>query len=400
MNALQRKTIRAYWVISAAREFAMSFIATTYVLFLLARGLNLFETNMVNVVFFATLFLFEIPTGIVADVWGRKISVVIAFGVTAIGTGAYFFANSFLECALAEAISAIGLTFFTGAFDAWLIDELKHHGYKGETRWIFSKSQQIGKITSMVGVFAGALMGSKNLALPWIVSSFAFGVSSLCTSIWMKEKSFIRKPYSFIAGWQEMGRTFKTGFVYARRNKPMRFLMTMGLVQSFSVMAPNMQWTPWFKQLLGNTVNLGFVWWGIALALVLGAELAQAITKDSSRQKLWLILSQITIGAFIALTPLTQNVPLALAAFLLHEFGRGLYKPLKDSYLNANIPSEQRATLLSFDAMAFHIGGAIGLTVSGAIANAFGIPTAWIVSGGALVLATLMIAKNGNHAKS
>jgi len=402
LNKTQKRTVKTYWIVWGIRELGASFFATTYVLFLLARGLNLFEANLVNVVFFATLFLFEIPTGVVADVWGRKISTVIAYGVTALSMGLYFFANSFLTCAIAEAVGAIGFTFLTGAFDAWVVDELKYHNYQGQVRWIFGRAQQIGKLASIAGSFIGAFMGSFNLALPWLGASVVLVVGGIYASVCMNEKSFQRRPYSFTSGWREMGTTFKTGIAYTRASKPMRFLIIMGIVQSFSVMAPNMQWTPWFKQLLGSTINLGFVWWGIALAIVLGAEFARAIAKGDSKQneKLWLILSQIAIGVCIISTPLLQNVPLALVAFLMHESGRGLYKPLKDAYLNANIPSEQRATLLSFDAMAFHIGGVIGLATSGAIANAFGIPMAWVVSGSVLILGTLVIARNNNHTKN
>ncbi len=384
----QKKIVSTYWTVIATRELAMSFFATTYVLFLLARGLNLFEVNLVNTVFFITLFVFEIPTGVVADVWGRKISVIISFIFTTIGMITYFFAQSFLACAVAEAISAIGFTFMTGAFDAWLIDELKHRGYQEQTRWIFGRSQQIGKLLGLGGALLGAFVGSYNLALPWLGGALMLTGGIFSAIFLMKEESFTRRPYSVIAGWQEMGQTFKAGLTYAKSSAPVRFLVAMGIIQSLGFMAPNMQWTPWFKELLGSTTNLGFMWWGIALALVLGAELAHAIT-GKHNDKWLLVLTQIAIGLCVALVPLSRNLTYAVSAFLLHEFGRGLYRPLKDAYLNATIPSKQRATLLSLDAMSFHIGGAVGLVVSGAIANTFGIATAWVLSGGLLIVGTL-----------
>jgi len=192
-----------------------------------------------------------------------------------------------------------------------------------------------------------------------------------------------------------MGLTFKAGLSYVKQSTAIRFLIVMGLVQSFSVMAANMQWTPWFSGLLKGSSQLGFIWWGIAIAIVFGSELANRISKTSLSEKQALIATNIAIGIGIALAALWQNFAVGISIFLFHELFRGMYKPLKDAYLNANIPSEQRATLISFDAMAFHVGGAVGSVVSGWLANSYGIPTAWMVSGLSLVLGTLLIAKNG-----
>ena len=397
LNRPQQRIVLTYFAVSASRELSMSFFATTYVLFLLSRGLNLLEANLVNTVFFITLFVFEIPTGIVADVWGRKVSTIIAFWLMAIGTGTYFFADSFLTCALAEAITAIGMTFITGAFDAWLVDELSFHGFSGQTRWIFSRSQQAGKIASLGGAFVGALMGGMNLALPWVASGITMIATALVASATMSEQSFVPRPYSFAAGWRQIWTTWKTGTAYARESKAVRFLIVMSAIQSVGFMAPNMQWTPWFKGLLGSSTDLGFVWWGIALMLMLGAELAHGL---GTRSEQWTLCAvQIVVGACVALAPYSSIAAYSLFFFLTHELGRGLYKPLQDAYLNANIPSAQRATLLSLNAMSFHIGGAIGLIASGALANTWGIPVAWIASGIALILGTSVIFTNGYRAK-
>ena len=397
LNRKQWGIVWIFWTVGGLREFGMSFFATTYVLFLLSRGLNLFEANLVNTVFFVTLFLFEIPTGVIADVYGRRISVIIAYVIKAIGMGLYFISHSFWACALAEGISAIGMTFATGAFDAWLVDEIKTHGYRENTRWIFSRGQQIGKLAGLVAALVGSWLGSIDLAIPWIAASASLSVGALVAICAMREDSFQKRTYSWNAGWSEMGKTFRAGLTYVRQSSTMRFLIVMGLVQSFSVMAANMQWAPWFSGLLGETKTLGFVWWGITIAIVLGSELATKAVKLVQSEKWALIATNIAIGIGIAFATLFGNFAVGISVFLFHELSRGMYRPLKDAYLNANIPSEQRATLISFDAMAFHIGGALGLVVSGALANSFGIPIAWIVSGTVLIIGTFMVAMNGVH---
>jgi sugar phosphate permease len=67
-----------------------------------------------------------------------------------------------------------------------------------------------------------------------------------------------------------------------------------------------------------------------------------------------------------------------------------------DSYLQKRIPSGERATITSFCAVAPHIGGAIGLVVSGVIAQCFGITVAWVISGMSLIVGAIVISRNGN----
>lgn len=388
--------VNAYLLLTTIRELSMSFFATTYVLFLINQGLNLFEVNMVNVVFFVTMFVFEIPTGVIADVLGRKISVIAGFFIPAIGMIMYFFADSFLICALAEAISAIGFTCITGAFDAWLVDELRHYGYQEKPRWIFARGQQLGRLAGLISAMIGAFLGNHNLALPWLASGFFMTLGTIIAILIMKETTFMPTSFSFKKNWQDMFKTFKIGMSYAKNNSPVRFLISMSIIQSLSFMAPNMQWTVWFNQLLDDTKNLGLIWWGVTLAMMAGSGCARIIS-NKWNEKTMLMLTQIGIGVCVAIASLSTMIGLSLIFFLLHELGRGFYRPIKDDYLNANIPSEQRATLISTEAMAFHFGGAFGLALSGAVANTFGITITWILSGIILIFGTLIVSKNHYH---
>jgi MFS family permease len=85
-----------------------------------------------------------------------------------------------------------------------------------------------------------------------------------------------------------------------------------------------------------------------------------------------------------------------LSLFLLHEMGRGMLGPLKQAYLNNRIPSEQRATILSFDSMIGRSGAFLGLLGSGYLANRFGIPLTWFVSGCVLAIGVFIFFKLKN----
>ena len=95
MTKEMKETVRHYLLLKSVSAFGVSFISAVYVTFLISKGLNLFEVNLVNFVFFTTLFICEIPTGAFADVFGRKLSFVISCMLFALGMFVYGTAKSF-----------------------------------------------------------------------------------------------------------------------------------------------------------------------------------------------------------------------------------------------------------------------------------------------------------------
>lgn len=95
-----------------------------------------------------------------------------------------------------------------------------------------------------------------------------------------------------------------------------------------------------------------------------------------------------TIHCYLALTLITKF------GISFTEIARGVFRPLKDVYLNDNIPSKERATLISFEATSHHIGGAGGLLVSGFLAEKLSIPVTWTFSGALLAGSGIWLWRN------
>lgn len=384
-----KSTIRQYYILLALSQAGIGIIAATYVTFLLSRGLNLFEVNLVNVAFFVTLFLCEIPTGAFADVFGRKMSYVLSCTLFAVSMFVYASSESLSGFILAEVIGAIGATFASGAFDAWLVDTLKHHGYSDSIGPIFSRKTQIKYGVLLVVAIAGAFIADISIVLPWIVGGCLFSLSTLFALFTMKEEYFERKKLSFRTGLTALKDTVRASIEYGIRNSNVRFVMMMTLVLAFAVMAPNMQWQPYFKNWLPDQTSMGFIFAGVSLSIVLGGWIAPKILSRITDERTALVVCLAVIGggmlgsvAFIALPPV-------VFFFLLHEVGRGAFDPIKQAYLHDNIPSKERATVVSFESIAHHLGGIVGLLVSGLLAQHGSIELAWIVSGMSLILVAL-----------
>ena len=105
--------------------FATSFFFATYVPFLVDKGMNLLEVNIINSFYMIVVIIAEIPTGSFADKKGRHRSLSLSCFLLSLSAFVYYLAESFLFFILAEVIAAIGHTFASGAVEAWLVDSLK-----------------------------------------------------------------------------------------------------------------------------------------------------------------------------------------------------------------------------------------------------------------------------------
>ncbi len=386
-----KQTWQWYLGLTALLNFSMSLHFAIYATFLLSRGLSLLEINLVNVFFYVTLFLFEIPTGAFADVFGRKHSVVLAGVFNAAGTLVYFLAKGFWGFGAAESLLAIGSTFLSGAFTAWAIDRLKHFGHEADLKQLFTRQNQIIQITIIAGGLMGSYIAVKNLSLTWLLSSILFVLWTLLAAFGLKEEYFTRKKFSWSEGLSALKATTTNSINFGLKHKTVRFILLVGSLQYLCIVPMNMQWQPWFNQFFTSVSQNGWLWVAMSVVMFFGASFAPKFLKLIKNEALALTWTQIIIGLTMAGTAATGLLPISLAVFMANEWMRGLFRPIKDAYLNDQLPARERSTIISFEAIAHHIGGAAGLALSGLAALRLGIPATWLIFGVPLAVGSLLI---------
>ena len=165
-----RKTILVYLFFVLLSQSAIALHSATYTKFLEYHEMDFLDRNLVNMAFYATLMLCEIPTGVFADMFGRKRSYVLSYFIFATGFMIYTFSSTFWAFVLAEIVLGIGWTFSSGAFDAWLKDKLDFHGCeKSKLRSVFSMKAQITFATSAIFALLGSWLAKVNMSWPWAV---------------------------------------------------------------------------------------------------------------------------------------------------------------------------------------------------------------------------------------
>lgn len=361
---------------------AISFCAATYVPFLAERGMNLFQMNIINAFFMAFIIFSEMPTGSFADSFGRHRSLSIGCLLLGLSFLTYYFSNSFGLFILAEIIGAIGHTFNSGAMEAWLVDSLKARGEIDLKKQVFRQEMMFKSGGTIIGCFLGSLIGSTNLSLPWIAST---SLMIICVFF----SFFIKENYQ-----SEHRKKTKNGLAtqiseawrYGIKSKELLSMMIFGSLLSFSVQALNMQWPLIFKGDYGfSSPQLGLLFAGISVSVAAGSKLSKHFTRFSN-EKSAIIIPQLITAIAIIICSRVSGFTIMISAFLLHEFGRGIFSPLKQDYVNDRLRSESRATLLSLESMFAKCGALAGLLISGLVAQLLSIKSAWLMSGIVMLL--------------
>lgn len=396
-NIEAKKVILLFVLLDAIAMLSVSFFAAIFFLFLEERGLSISEISAVAFVAIIITLIFEIPTGVIADACGRKISYICSCFLMAMGLFTYMISDSLLMFLIGATFVTISKTLSNGAFKAWLVDSLNYHNCLVPLNNIEIKNDQVSYSFAIVGVLIGSFLADKNVDLPWIASILTMLLVGVIAIIFMKEEYSCEQKLSFAKKVGSEEGIIETSIKCARKNKAIEFLLLVGLLQSFAIQAPLIQYQLFFSELLPNKTALGFLWSAAAIFTIVGTTLSsKLLLKLENNHKKTLALSQIGIGLGILLLGILP-FPFSLLAFLFWKLAMGTFGPISSEYLNENIPLESRATLISFEAMAFAVGAGIGLIFSGLISHYFSIPTMWIILGGILIISTILLMKNGNH---
>src|SRR3989344_3391312 len=185
-------SVRAtYLTLMLLSTLAASFIWGVNTLFLLSAGLSNAQAFAANAFFTVGQVIFEVPTGIVADIYGRRTSYLLGALTLALSTFLYFLAwkmhVDFWAWALISAALGLGYTFYSGATEAWLVDALEFTGFKGSLEQVFAKGQITGGISMLAGAVGGGLIAQQiDLGVPYLLRTVVLLITFILAFIFMK----------------------------------------------------------------------------------------------------------------------------------------------------------------------------------------------------------------------
>jgi len=194
-----RRVQRAYLILLLLHTLAASFIWGINTLFLLDAGLNNAQAFAANAFFTAGLVLFEVPTGVIADIRGRRVSYLLGTLTLTLATILYLLmwriSAPFWAWAVASVLLGLGFTFFSGAVQAWLVDALKSSGFTGQLESVFAKGEIVEGVAMLTGSVAGGYLAqATNLGIPYVARTVVLALSFVLAFVLMRDVGFTPRP--------------------------------------------------------------------------------------------------------------------------------------------------------------------------------------------------------------
>ena len=385
---MEKRVVRIFVILKILEGACLGFIATTYVPFLLERGLTLFQANQVNIAFMFVNMLLDPLTGSLADKIGQRKTYLSGFLFVGLGNLIYGVGHGFLFFVLAESIAAVGTALWSEALESWIRSlygkEVSHKA--------IAKAGYSSRFFSVAFGFIGALAAARfGLHIPWFIGCAGAVVGVIAGFILtrgfpdpIKTSEEIRKG------------SLTDAFKLFAKVPELRFAAVVTCVSAMSYQALNMFWSPIFKELSGSVSWLGYIWAGVAVFTALGLRMIRDIHNPGKR--IIGILTLLTgIPVFLSALFFGHNLLVLLAGFLMHEIGRGGAIPTIFTYSNDFIPDEIRSTSNSIRSSSRTVGAVLGLLISGFLTEIISPIQVWVLCGATLMLLSVWILFSGKN---
>lgn len=375
-----------YLYLVLGNTLAASFIWGINTIFLLNAGLTNLEAFAANAFFTVGQVLFEVPTGVIADTFGRRVSYLLGCITLAVSTLLYLYMwqihGPFWGWAASSVLLGLGFTFFSGALEAWLVDALKATNFKGSLESVFAKGQMVGGGAMLTGSIAGGVIAQfMGLGVPYILRAAVLIINFATAFFLMRDLGFT--PQRSKTPLKEMRKIFNSSLKHGLGNPPVRWVMIAAPFATGVSFYVFYALQPFLLKLYGDEEAYwiaGLVAALVASAQIAGGFMAPHIRKLFSRRTTALLWGTIFTSLILLSVGFVDNFWIALFLIFLWGLIFAAIMPIRQAYLNGLIPSEQRATVLSFDSLMGSSGGIGTQPILGKVADVWGYSASYGVS--------------------
>ena len=367
-------------------------------LFLLDAGLTLFEVFLANAAFSAGMVIFEVPTGVIADTLGRRASVVVGSLVLAAATMGYV-ALSFAETGVIPymAVSVamgLGFTFQSGAVEAWVVDAIHSVDPGRELDSVFARAQSVTAGAMLVGTIGGGVLGQADLAIPFVARAGVLLILFVLAMRLMSDLGFERRTVTLRSLPAETARVARVGVSHGWRVRSLRYLMAASFLQTGFFFWAFYVWQPHLLDLLArDAIWVAGLFSGLlSLAMMGGNAIVGWATRFCGKRTTLMMWALAVEGASAIGVGMTSEFWVAAPLFLVGVAAIGVMIPVRQAYFHQMVPTQERATVLSFDSMIANAGGVAGQAGLGGLGDARSVQAGFVVGGLATLLAIPMVA--------
>jgi DHA3 family tetracycline resistance protein-like MFS transporter len=381
--------VPVYLLLSAGSAGLFTLVATLNLVYqATVVGLSPLQLVLVGTMLEAVCFVAEVPTGIVADLYSRRLSVLIGLALLGCGWILEGSVPHFAAVLAAQAVWGTGFTFTSGATEAWIADEV---GDDSVVTAVFVRGTKAGQVGTIVGILLAGGLGLIWLRLPIIAGGIGYVLLAVLLAVIMPER-----PFSAERDRPTMAGQFRAGLQLARRRRIVRTLLLVSVVSGLASEAFDRLWTVHLLR-FSALDHADQVLWFTAIGLI-GTLLSLLVTAVISRvspgtlahahpTRLMATLACVQVGA-AAIFAVTGHFAIALIVLWLRTIAQVVAQPVGTAWMNRQLEPSVRATVLSMESQFNAVGQVVGGPVLGWVGSAVSVRAALL--GSAVTLAPVV----------
>ena len=338
-------------------------------------GLNPLQLVLIGTMLETVSFFFEIPTGIIADVYSRKLSVIIGLFLIGLGFTIEGVFPYFSAVLIAQVVWGIGFTFVSGAREAWIADELSEDN-AGKA---YSKGSQMSLMGSLIGIGISMALANVDIRLPIVLGGILYSLQSAYLYFYMPEENYHPIPVSKRESFGKMKETLVEGLHLIKKSSVLLTIVATGLIFGMFSEGFDRLWTPFMLN------NFSFpklwslkpvTWFGILamvanLLAIISVRIAEKSTNSNDHKSTvtTLLLTNGLLTIAVIIFAISKNFMMVAVGFWLISMFREVRSPFYNAWMNQNVSSKVRATVFSICSQANSVGQIAGGPILGLVAT-------------------------------
>lgn len=355
-------------------------IGAVYTLYLLSLGLSIFHANLISAVFNIASIAFEVPSGAMCDVIGKRKTAILAGISLGLAMLCFLLSINIYIVIVGQLLWGISYALESGTVEAWLVNDQSLGGSKLDN--IFAASRKIQSFTMILGSFIGTWIADYSLKLIWTIPLLSAVIFILMVISFMEDKPNRSSNKSALNLHKPMLEYIKEGFKLILSSRVLSYIYILVALMGF-VSSPLMIFWSIYLNKLDSTFSymyLSTVWLLIQLSIIIGNQILECMGKYLGRKKI-LIVTFFIFGVSSIFMNIGKSMLTAILLICIQEIVWTMICSVQRGLLNDYIFDINRATMLSFSSLFNAIGKILASALFGYLADIFSVLFAWTLSG-------------------
>ncbi|MBU1975396.1 MAG: MFS transporter [Nanoarchaeota archaeon] len=370
----------------------LAFLSPVITFFFREKGLNYFQILSLESILMLFILFFELPTGIIGDIIGRKWAILIGGVFIALEPVIFLFSSNFLLFALSFGLAGIGISFLSGTVEAHIYDTLKKKRAENAMKKAMGTYGAAALLAMIIAPAIGSYLAKElimpqfNILIILTIFANALGVIIILFLKEKKNKQSNKHSHKML---------LKSSFNTIRNNNNLKRIILLSIFSSPFMFTLNYLYQPYFKT-SGVNISLFGIIFGVSLLLAAVIQKYAYKLEEKIGMKKSIFIATIAPGILYVIMAISISPFGAILLFILLRGLMGLSEPLFADYKNAHIPSNCRATVLSMISMFASVYLLIMRLIIGKLAD-INLSYAFILIGTIIVLSSFVFRLNESH---